>query len=227
MSLRTSPTGRRFGTRLPPTPSTKSSHSSECERSGSPKESSPPFSSVMLVSTGGPTGTPSARPYDKVEPQFELRTFRLAEGIFAALFIGHVGEHGAAQLPFFQPDAELSQVARECIHVRVIILGVFTQIVASQLARRPGFVKRMTEQVILMNAFFEQRQKCLNFHDYLGTLPLYGLGRQENKEGVYMRCSAQMKAVSSITYNWFLRICRLWELFSGLRHSSLSKRLQE
>ena len=77
-----------------------------------------------------------------------MRTFRLAEGIFATLFIGHVGENGAAQLTFLQPDTELRQITRKRVHVRVIILGVGAQIVAGQLARRPGFVERMTEQIV-------------------------------------------------------------------------------
>ena len=95
-----------------------------------------------------------------------MRTLRLAERILTALLISHVGKYGAAQLSFFQPDAQLSQIARKRLDVRIVIFGIGAQIIAGQFARRPRFIKWMTEQVVVMNAFFEQRQKCLRFHNF-------------------------------------------------------------
>jgi hypothetical protein len=127
-----------------------------------------------------------------------MRPLRLTEGILPALLIGHIRENRAAQLAFFQPDAKLSQVARERIHVRVIILSVSAQIVPGQLARRPGFIKGMTEQIILMNAFFQQREKCVRFHSHLGTLHYTGLGGRRTRRLSSKRCSAGRKLVPSM-----------------------------
>lgn len=69
-----------------------------------------------------------------------------------------------AQLAFFQAQAELSEVAWEGLDVGVIVFGVFAEIGNRQFACRPGFVKRMIQQVVLMNAFFELRHKRHGFH---------------------------------------------------------------
>jgi len=102
-----------------------------------------------------------------------VRTLRLAKRIFAAFFIIHVRKNGAAQLALFQPHAELGQIAGEGFHVRVVVLGVGPKIVAGKLTRRPGLIKGMTQQVVLLNAFFQTGQKCVRFHGFLGTTPLY------------------------------------------------------
>jgi hypothetical protein len=46
----------------------------------------------------------------------------------------------------------------------VVVLGIFPQIVAGQLAGRPGLVKRMAKQVVFMNAVVESRKKRTSLH---------------------------------------------------------------
>jgi hypothetical protein len=62
-----------------------------------------------------------------------VRTFHIARRIVALLIV-HVGEDSVTQFAFFQPDRKLRQISWEGLHVRVVILGVFPQILTAQFA---------------------------------------------------------------------------------------------
>src|SRR5882672_2577611 len=57
----------------------------------------------------------------------------------------------------------------------VVVLGIFAQIVARQFTGRPGFVKRMAEQIVLTNAIVQAGEKYFSGHDHLEEPSIYGL----------------------------------------------------
>src|SRR6185312_6193706 len=107
----------------------------------------------------------STHPLGKVEPKFRVGTLALFASIAQLIF--HVRQNSAAQLAFFQPVREFSQVSRESVYMMKIVRSILTQIIAGKLAGAPGFVKRMAEQIVFGDAGVELLEEILSGHHRL------------------------------------------------------------
>ena len=96
------------------------------------------ISATRLVSAQVAAGSHA---FGKVQPQLGvLRIF--AGGIVAALLVGQVGEHGAAQFAFFETHAEFGQIGGERVYVMIVVARILAEIVARQFARASRLCKR-------------------------------------------------------------------------------------
>src|ERR1700730_1449384 len=67
--------------------------------------------------------------FGKVAPNVGVRSAGTI--LLLTKFVAHVGEHGAAQFAFVEPDGKLSQVCRERGHVMIVVLGICANLVAA------------------------------------------------------------------------------------------------
>ena len=101
----------------------------------------------------------------EVQPKLRVRDRVPARPPVYALLVAHVGQHRPPQFALLQAHPKRRQVRRKRFHVMVVVLRIFAQIVARQLARRPRLIKRMAEQVILSDARVQLLKEFRSIHD--------------------------------------------------------------
>jgi hypothetical protein len=107
----------------------------------------------------------------KIEPKLGVGHGIHPRHIRGSFFVTHVGQHRSPQLTFVQPNREFSQVAGECFDVMVVLAGIFAEVLARQLTRRPRLVEWMAKQVVLGDRRFQLSEKLSAIHDGLLMLP--------------------------------------------------------
>src|ERR1700675_240623 len=94
-----------------------------------------------------------------------MRFRLLARRRVSALLVAHVDQHRPAQLALVQPERESRQVRWKSMHVLVVVQRVLTQVLASQLARAPRLVERVTQQVVFRKPRFQIVEELLARHE--------------------------------------------------------------
>src|ERR1700736_487124 len=141
----------------------------------------------------------------EVEPELRVWNRVPARFAFHALLVAHIGQNGLAQFAILQPQPKSRQIGRERFDMVIVILRVFTQIVASQLSRRPGFVKGMAEQVILRDARLQLLEEFGGIHEALWDFRSDSLIYERNATPASggdqeVRQVARMKAATGFSY---------------------------
>src|SRR5579863_3886712 len=112
--------------------------------------------------------------FSEIEPEFGV-----GDAVHTPIFIGHVGQHGAAEFAVFLAQGKSGEIAGKRFNVVEVVLCVFAEVIAGEFTGGPCFIKRVAEKIIFCDTGVKLLEEFLGRHSVswrIGTLYEGGWG---------------------------------------------------